>query len=60
MKYKLGDRVCIVEKQQIGYICDARFVDGLNLYTVDCSSECDSEDARDCVITVKENEIEFI
>ncbi len=58
MKYELGDRVLITAKNQPGYICDASVRDGKSLYIVDCHEDCDSEELRDCVITVEEHEIE--
>lgn len=60
MKFELGDRVCIIESGKTGSICDARIVDGKPVYIVDCFGECDSEDSKDCVITVEEHEIKAI
>lgn len=60
MKYDLGDRVRIISSSKTGEICDSRFSDGKPLYTVDCSGECDSDDFKECIVTVAEEEIELI
>ena len=58
MKYDLGDRVRIIEKNQPGYICDVSIREGRPLYIVDCHNDCDSEMLCDCLFTVEEHEIE--
>lgn len=60
MMYDLGDRVRIISNGKTGSICDIRIVDGKPLYIVDCFGECESDEAKECVITVEENEIERI
>lgn len=58
MMYDIGDRVCIISSGKTGTVCDTRIVDGKPLYIVDCFGECESEETKDCVITVEENEIQ--
>lgn len=60
MTYNLGDRVRIISSGKTGTICDVRVVDAKPLYIVDCFGECESEEAKDCVITVTEKEIQAL
>lgn len=60
MTYNLGDRVRIISSGKTGTICDVRVVDKKPLYIVDCFGECESEEAKDCVITVTEKEIQAL
>lgn len=60
MTYNLGDRVRIISSGMTGTICDVRVVDKKPLYIVDCFGECESEEAKDCVITVTEEEIQAL
>ena len=60
MTYNLGDRVRIISSEKTGTICDVRVVDKKPLYIVDCLGECESEEAKDCVIAVTEEEIQAL
>lgn len=60
MTYNLGDRIRIISSGKTGTICDVRVVDKKPLYIVDCFGECESEEAKDCVITVTEEEIQAL
>lgn len=60
MTYDLGDRVRIISSGKTGTICDVNTIDGQTLYIVDCFGECESEEVKDCVITVTENEIQAL
>lgn len=60
MTYCLGDRVRIISNGKTGTICDVSTIDGKTLYIVDCFGECESEEVKDCVITVTESEMQVL
>ena len=60
MTYCLGDRVRIISNGKTGTICDINTIDGKTLYIVDCFGECESEEVKDCVITVTESEMQVL